>query len=118
MDRHCRNDRWPIVVCTMGNGHLALASATDNICDLSCCIILHRQKNVADRNQDSDEPLLNQRTQGLIGRKATLEEPIENGRGRIKLDDTLWVIEGPELNAGDTIEIISANSNRLAVKQA
>lgn len=75
------------------------------------------KKYVADRNQDSDEPLLNQRTQGLIGRKATLEEPIENGRGRIKLDDTLWVIEGPELNAGDTIEIVSANSNRLAVKQ-
>ena len=76
------------------------------------------KKYIADRGQESDEPLLNQRTQRLIGRKATLDEPIENGRGRIKLDDTLWVIEGPDLQAGDTIEIVSANSNRLGVKPA
>lgn len=71
---------------------------------------------VADRQGDSDQPLLNQRTEKLIGRTATLLEPIENGRGRIKLDDTLWVIEGPDLDTGATIEIVNAISNRLVVK--
>lgn len=71
---------------------------------------------VADRQGDSDQPLLNQRTERLIGRTSTLLEPIENGRGRIKLDDTLWVIEGPDLDTGATIEIVAASSNRLVVK--
>ncbi|MEW7008049.1 MULTISPECIES: NfeD family protein [unclassified Lentilitoribacter] len=76
------------------------------------------KKYIGDRQRESDEPLLNQRTEALVGRIATLEEPIENGRGRIKLDDTLWVIEGPELKSGEKIQVISASSNRLKVAQA
>lgn len=71
-----------------------------------------------DRQKESDEPLLNQRTEGLIGRVATLDGPIENGRGRIKLDDTSWAIEGPDLKSGEKIKVISASSNRLKVEQA
>ena len=76
------------------------------------------KKFYADRQGDSDEPLLNQRTQALIGRKADLEEPITNGRGRIKLNDSIWMIEGPDLEAGQTVEVVAANSNRLTVIQA
>ena len=42
------------------------------------------------RKDDSDQPLLNRRGDQLIGRTATLAEPIRNGRGRIQLGDTLW----------------------------
>jgi membrane protein implicated in regulation of membrane protease activity len=76
------------------------------------------KKYYADRQGDSEEPLLNQRTQSLIGRKASLEEPITNGRGRIKLNDSIWMIEGPDLEAGQTVEVVAANSNRLTVIQA
>lgn len=76
------------------------------------------KRYIGDRQNESDEPLLNQRTESLIGRIATLEEPMENGRGRIRLDDTSWVIEGPDLKSGQKIKIVSASSNRLKVEKA
>lgn len=71
-----------------------------------------------DQQKESEEPLLNQMAEGLIGRVATLEEPLENGRGRIKLGDTYWAIEGPDLKSGEKIKVVSATSNRLNVEQA
>src|SRR5690606_23417406 len=40
--------------------------------------------------EDTDQPLLNQRDRQLVGRTATLAEPITEGKGRIRLGDTLW----------------------------
>lgn len=74
------------------------------------------KKWYADRNQETDQPMLNQRTQSLVGRIATLEEPIENGRGRVKLDDTLWVVKGPDAPSGTDVKIVAASSNRLNVE--
>ncbi len=33
---------------------------------------------------------LNRRGEQLLGRNATLSEPIVNGRGQLKIDDTVW----------------------------
>lgn len=74
------------------------------------------KKIYTDAGQQSDRPMLNQRTQSLIGRVATLEEPIENGRGRVKLDDSLWVVEGPDAAIGADVKVVSAHSNRLNVE--
>lgn len=70
------------------------------------------------RNDDSDQPMLNKRTDSLIGRTAKLGEPIENGRGRIHLDDTTWAVTGPDLPAGRAVRIISANGGELNVEAA
>ncbi|NGX99591.1 MAG: NfeD family protein, partial [Candidatus Afipia apatlaquensis] len=61
------------------------------------------KKLVGGRNVPTDQPLLNRRGQQLIGRMATLAEPIRNGRGRIKLGDTLWRVSGPDLPAGTQV---------------
>ena len=57
---------------------------------------------------DSDQPLLNRRGDQLIGRTATLTEPIENGRGRIKIGDTMWRVSGPDLPAGSKVRVKAA----------
>lgn len=64
----------------------------------------------------TDEPFLNQRGQALVGRTATLEEPIREGRGRIRLDDTFWSVEGPDLAAGTRVRIASSNGRTLIVE--
>ena len=46
------------------------------------------KKVMAKGDGTSDEPLLNQRAEQLVGRTATLAEPIAEGHGRIKLGDT------------------------------
>ena len=68
---------------------------------------------MASRETQSDLPLLNQRGAQLIGRTATLVEPIENGRGRIKLGDTMWRVAGPDLPAGTTVRVTGASDADL-----
>ena len=73
-------------------------------------------RRVMDRDRESDQPLLNQRTMALVGRTATLDEPIRNGEGRVRLDDTVWLIRGPDLEAGTKVRIASADQRALTVE--
>lgn len=68
------------------------------------------------RNDRTDEPFLNQRGASLVGRTATLAEPIREGRGRIRLDDTFWQVMGPDLPAGTQVRVIGSNGRDLTVE--
>ena len=71
------------------------------------------RKLIASRRDDSDQPLLNRRGVQLIGRTATLTEPIREGRGRIQLGDTLWRVSGPDLPAGARVRVVAAADTDL-----
>ncbi|HWK13205.1 MAG TPA: NfeD family protein [Rhizobiaceae bacterium] len=83
---------------------LALASAF-----IGSRIVRNRQK--------SDEPLLNQRAAQLIGRSAILTDPIREGFGRVRIDDSTWRVAGPDLPAGTRVRIVSARGNDLVVER-
>jgi membrane protein implicated in regulation of membrane protease activity len=68
------------------------------------------------RNDKTDEPFLNQRGASLVGRTATLAEPIREGRGRIRLDDTFWQVMGPDLPAGTQVRVVASNGRDLTVE--
>ncbi len=65
------------------------------------------------RQGDTDQPLLNRRSEQMIGRTATLAEPIREGRGRIQLGDTLWRVSGPDLPAGARVRVTGASETDL-----
>ena len=65
------------------------------------------------RGGDSDMPLLNRRSEQMIGKVATLTEPIKDGRGRVRIGDTMWRISGPDLPAGTQVRIKSAVATDL-----
>lgn len=65
---------------------------------------------------ESDQPLLNLRSEQLVGRTATLTEPIREGRGRIQLGDTLWRVSGPDLPPGARVRVKSASDSELVVE--
>ena len=67
---------------------------------------------------DTDQPLLNQRELQLVGRTAVLQEPIAEGRGRVRLGDTLWRVNGPDLPAGARVRVVSAANGELTVEPA
>lgn len=54
----------------------------------------------------------------LIGRTAVLAEPIREGRGRIRLDDTVWRVSGPDLPAGSRVKVVSVQGTELHVEAA
>ena len=65
------------------------------------------------RRNVSDQPLLNRRGEQMIGRTATLGEPIREGRGRIQLGDTFWRVSGPDLPAGARVRVVAATESDL-----
>ncbi|MFD2058234.1 NfeD family protein [Mesorhizobium calcicola] len=68
---------------------------------------------VGGRNEPTDQPLLNRRGSQMVGKMATLTEPIRDGRGRIKLGDTLWRVAGPDLPAGTQVRVTAAADTDL-----
>ena len=67
---------------------------------------------------ETDQPFLNQRAQSLVGRTATLAEPIREGRGRIRLDDTVWRVSGPDLPVGTKVKVVATDGRYLTVESA
>lgn len=71
---------------------------------------------MAGRGDDTDQPLLNRRAEQLVGRTATLEEPIAHGHGRIRIGDTVWRVAGPDLPAGAQVRVVGAQDSQLVVE--
>jgi membrane protein implicated in regulation of membrane protease activity len=67
---------------------------------------------------DSEAPLLNRRTQALIGRVFTLEKPIVDGIGTVRIDDTIWRVRGSDQPAGSRVRVTQADGANLAVEPA
>jgi inner membrane protein len=65
----------------------------------------------------SSELHLNRRAEAYIGRIFTLERPIVDGRGRLKVDDTTWLVEGPDLPAGTRVQVTGISNTLLRVSQ-
>jgi membrane protein implicated in regulation of membrane protease activity len=72
------------------------------------------------RNRDrvSDQPLLNRRSEQLIGRVVALEQAIHGGRGRVKIDDAYWVVSGPELPVASLVRVVGVEGMALLVQPA
>jgi membrane protein implicated in regulation of membrane protease activity len=85
---------------------------------LSIASILLARKYLKRNPTPSDRPDLNQRSAQLIGRIATLVEPIENGTGRAKLGDSTWSVMGPDLPVGTRVKVIAAEGATLKVEAA
>ncbi|WP_150290741.1 NfeD family protein [Sphingobium estronivorans] len=66
----------------------------------------------------SQDPLLNDRTARLVGEIVTLVEPIDNGRGRVKVGDSVWSCRGPDAPAGTKVRVIGAEASVLNVELA
>lgn len=68
--------------------------------------------------RQSDKPLLNRRAEQLIGLVAPLDQAIAGGRGRVKLGDAYWVVQGPDLPAGTPVRVIAVDGMTLKVQEA
>ena len=64
----------------------------------------------------TDEPALNRRGEKYIDQKFTLTEPIINGEGKIKVDDSTWKIVGMDMPAGMTIRVVAVEGTTLKVE--
>lgn len=65
-----------------------------------------------------DENTLNRRGAQYIGRSFTLDAPIVNGAGQLRVDDTNWKIEGEDCVSGARVRVTGLDGAVLKVEQA
>jgi membrane protein implicated in regulation of membrane protease activity len=66
----------------------------------------------------TDDPNLNARGDSLIGKVLVLDEPILNGRGRVKLGDGSWTVTGPDMVRGARVRVAGVDGTELRVEPA
>lgn len=75
---------------------------------------VYRQKHPA----TAGDPTLNRRGAQYIGRVFTLDAPIVNGVGKIRVDDSTWKIEGADCGAGTKVKVVGIENTVLKVEVA
>ena len=69
-------------------------------------------------SKSDSNPFLNRRTEAMVGREFTLEKPIVNGSGTVRIDDTIWRVAGPDTPAGSRVKVVQADGASLTVAVA
>ncbi len=67
---------------------------------------------------NADSVFLNRRSDALVGRVFTLEKPIMDGSGSVRIDDTVWRVSGPDCPAGSKVKVVRADGASLTVEAA
>ncbi|NUR21755.1 NfeD family protein [Frateuria sp.] len=70
------------------------------------------------RRGDAAGVRLNRRGEQMIGQRFVLIEAIVNGRGKARVGDGEWLVAGPELPLGATVEVVGVDGNTLKVRPA
>jgi membrane protein implicated in regulation of membrane protease activity len=78
-------------------------------------VVLGRMAFAPARSQKK-KPRLNRRAETYIGRTFTLDGAIVDGRGRLKIDDSVWLVAGPDLPAGTHVRVAGAENTSLRVE--
>lgn len=68
--------------------------------------------------EPNDQPHLNERAHRYVGRVFTLDAPVVNGVGKIRVDDSTWKINGPDLPAGTGVRVTGVDGTVLLVEPA
>ena len=84
----------------------------------AAAVPLWRRLSRSNAAPSADSPFLNKRTDALVGRVFTLEKPIVDGAGTVRIDDTVWRIAGPDVPAGSRVKIVQAHGASLTVAAA
>ena len=64
----------------------------------------------------AESPFLNRRAEGYVGRVFTLDKPIVDGSGAVRIDDTIWRVSGPDCPAGSRVRVAGTDGASLLVE--
>jgi inner membrane protein len=84
----------------------------------AAAVPLWRRVARSNHSVSKSNPFLNKRADALVGRVFTLEKPIVDGCGTVRIDDTIWRVAGPDTPAGSRVKIVQADGASLTVAAA
>ena len=80
------------------------------------CIFAWKKLRQNNPEDNTESGTLNQRGKALIGRKVPLVEAIENGVGRVQIDDTFWRVVGQDLEKDALVKVVASDGATLDVE--
>jgi membrane protein implicated in regulation of membrane protease activity len=85
---------------------------------ISCITVFFARRYAAPDMAHSDEPDLNARAVQYVGRVVTVEQAIADGRGKVRVGDTVWNAQGSDAPQGARVRITGTNGTCLLVEHA
>lgn len=67
-------------------------------------------------SRPAPENHLNQRGNDYVGRIYLLEDAIVGGHGKLNIDDTIWKVNGPDIEANTKVKVIALTNGVLEVE--
>ncbi|MDP6831483.1 MAG: NfeD family protein [Alphaproteobacteria bacterium] len=83
---------------------------------LSVVSIVVSRRYLKRRPLATDHPDLNRRGAQYVGRDFILDSAVVGGRGRMRVDDSTWRVEGPDLPAGTTVRVTEVAGATLKIE--
>ena len=83
---------------------------------LSVVSIVVSRRYLKRRPLETDHPDLNRRGAQYVGRDFILDAALSGGRGRLKVDDSTWRVEGPDLPAGAKVRVTAVKGATLQIE--
>jgi len=74
------------------------------------------RKVYANRDVNSSDPLLNDRSARLIGKVVTVVTPVDDHEGRVRVGDSEWSARGGPAAPGERVRITGVEGNCLLVE--
>ncbi len=81
-------------------------------------IVVWRWLTPKGSDEAAPQPFLNRRSESFVGRVFTLEKPIVDGNGAVRIGDTIWMVRGPDTPAGARVKVTAAEGGTLVVAPA
>lgn len=100
-----------------GMGILAQAIVFALLAVASCVAYARWLRPRIERRAPGDERL-NRRGEQMIGQRYELIEAIVNGRGKVRVGDGQWLVSGPDMPTGATVEVVAVDGTTLKVRAA
>ncbi len=82
----------------------------------AACVLYARLLRPRLERREPGSERLNRRGEQMIGQRYELVEPIVNGRGKARVGDGQWLVSGPDLPLGATVEVVSVEGTTLQVR--
>lgn len=85
---------------------------------LAVAAVLAARNFLRSDDASAERPLLNRRAQQHVGKTYVVADAIANGKGKIRIGDTLWRAEGPDTAEGTSVKVTAADGATLIVEPA
>ena len=84
----------------------------------AACVLYARVLRPKLDKRELGSETLNRRGERMIGQRYELIEPIINGRGKARVGDGQWLVNGPDLPLGSLVEVVAIDGTTLKVRAA